>query len=579
MPALHPLDWGILGLYLLFALAVGFRVRERAGTGRRSYFLADRSLPWWWAGVSVAATTFAADTPLAVTGIIAGRGLSGNWIWLSWVAVHAGVAVLFARLWWRSGVVTEAEVIGLRYSGRAAGWLRSSRAALFGLVYNAIILGWVLRAMGKILQPWVDWAAWTPALVALLEPVWPSGAAVGGPEEGITILLLVGIVTLYSTLGGIRGVVFTDLVQFALGLLGSVWLGVAAWRAVGGRSGFREGLDGLYGPDHGYLELFPTVGAGWLGALEVGALAFGAYLLVQSYANVPSDGGGYLQQRLNSCRDERDASKAALLFVGLHYLVRVWPWFAVGLAALVLVPLGGETEALGAAGAQVAADRELAYPVLMGLLLPAGAVGILLTSLMAAFMSTIDTHLNWGASYVVNDGWLRIRPHASAEEQVRVARLSVVGFGVLAVAVSLRIDTIEQAWTWVAFLGASLGVPTALRWVWWRVGAWAELGAMAAGLSVGAAVILLSPWPYELQLLVTGLAGVAGMAAGILLAPPPEASAVAAFQERVDPPGFWPGRTPGEALRQLLGKGAALAGVVAAVVLGLRVGVALLFGG
>jgi solute:Na+ symporter, SSS family len=576
--SLHPLDWGILGLYLLFALAVGFRVRERAGTGRRSYFLADRSLPWWWAGVSVAATTFAADTPLAVTGIIAGRGLSGNWIWLSWVAVHAGVAVLFARLWWRSGVVTEAEVIGLRYSGRAAGWLRSSRAALFGLVYNAIILGWVLRAMGKILHPYVDWSAWTPGLVAALEPLWPAGAAVGGPDEGITILLLVGIVTLYSTLGGIRGVVFTDLVQFALGLLGSLWLGVAAWRAVGGRQGLGEGLAELYGEEHGYLDLFPTAGGGWLGALEVGALAFGAYLLVQSYANVPSDGGGYLQQRLNSCRSEDDASRAALLFVGLHYLVRVWPWFAVGLAALVLVPLGGEVEALGAPGAQVASDRELAYPVLMGFLLPAGAVGLLLTSLMAAFMSTIDTHLNWGASYVVNDVYLRVRPHATPREQVRVARWSVFGFGVLAVAVSLRIDTIEQAWTWVAFLGASLGVPTALRWIWWRVGPWAELGAMATGLSAGVLVVTLSPWPYEIQLLVTGAAAVAGMGVGIGMAPSPDPSATAAFQEQLDPPGFWPGRSRGAALRQLLWKAAGLAGIVLAVVAALWLGVALLFG-
>jgi Na+/proline symporter len=577
--ALHPVDWTILGLYLLFALGVGFYVRERAGTGRRSYFLADRALPWWWAGVSVAATTFAADTPLAVTGIIAGRGLSGNWIWFSWIAIHAGVAVFFARLWWRSGVVTEAEVISLRYSGRAAGWLRSARAGLFGLVYNAIILGWVLRAMGKILHPYVDWETWTPGLVRALDRIWPAGAAVGGADEGITILILVGIVTLYSTLGGIRGVIVTDLVQFALGLFGSLWLGVAAWRAVGGRSGFQEGLTRLYGANHGYLDLFPTVGSGWLGALEIGALTFGAYLLVQSYANVPSDGGGYLQQRLNSCRSEGDASKAALLFLGLHYLVRVWPWFAVGLAALVLIPLGGEVAALGEVGAGVAGDRELGYPVLMGLLLPAGAVGLLLTSLLAAFMSTIDTHLNWGASYLVNDVYLRVRPDAGATEQVRVARTAVVGFGILAVAVSLRIDTIEQAWTWVAFLGASLGVPTAVRWIWWRVGAWAELGSMAVGLSVGLLMVTLSPWPYEVQLLVTGAAGVAGMVLGMALGPAPDRERAVAFRDRVDPPGFWPGRSPATALRQLLEKAALAAGIVAGVVLGLRLGIAVFFGG
>jgi solute:Na+ symporter, SSS family len=577
--ALRPLDWGIIGLYLLFALGVGFRMRERAGTGSRSYFLADRTLPWWWAGVSIAATTFAADTPLAVTGIVAGRGLSGNWMWLSWMAVHASVAVVFARLWWRTGVVTEAQMIQLRYSGRPASWLRSLRAGLFGVVYNAIILGWVLRAMGKIVQPYVDWASWAPWLVALLGPVWPAAAPIGGVEEGITVIALVALVTLYSSMGGIRGVILTDLVQFTLGLAGSIWLGVAAWTAVGGRAGLGEGLVRLYGVDHGLLDLFPTVGEGWLGALGLGAFSFGAYLLVQSYANVPSDGGGYLQQRLNSCRTEDDAPRAALLFLGLQYLVRVWPWFAVALAALVLIPLGEEGMVFNGAAAAVAGDRELAYPVLMGLLLPAGVLGLLITSLLAAFMSTLDTHFNWGSSYMVNDVWLRLRPDATATSQVRVARLAVVGFAVLAVAVSFQIDTIEQAWTWVAFIGASLGVPTALRWVWWRVNAWGELGAVAAGLGGGLLVVTLSPWPYEVQLLVTGGCSLLGMILGMALGPAADAGTLEGFIRQVRPPGFWPGRSPGEAVRQLAGKVGGVAVVVIGVVVALQVGVWLLFGG
>ncbi|MEZ4585953.1 MAG: sodium:solute symporter family protein [Gemmatimonadales bacterium] len=568
-----PIDWAVIGLYLGFALLVGFVVRERAEQGRHSYFIADRSLPWWWAGVSIAATTFAADTPLAITGIVANRGLSGNWLWLSWLLVHAGVAVVFARRWWRTGVVTDAEFIALRYADPLAPALRSFRALLFGLVYNAIILGWVLRAMSKIVKPLFPWDEWMPGVVAAVGSLMPAGSALGGPSELISLIVLIGLVAGYSYLGGIRGVIVTDLVQFAVGLAGSIWLAVAAWQAVGGHAGLVDGLHRLYGEHPETLAFFPTTGRSWVDALGIGAFTLGLYLLVQSYANVPSDGGGYLQQRLNSTRSERDATKAATLFLGLQYLVRVWPWFVVALAALVIAPIGAEGANLPPDLAQVvAADREMAYPALMFHLLPAGVLGLLVVSLLAAFMSTIDTHFNWGSSYLVTDLYLRFRPDASSRQQIRVARAGVVGFALLAILVGMQIDTIEQAWRWVAFLGASLGVPTALRWIWWRVTAASELAGALAGLATATALILWSDAPYEVRLVWISAMSTVGLLAGIALGPTVDRSAVERFRAKVRPIGFWPGVPIERAAAQLAratGRVAALAlGVVAALWLG-----------
>lgn len=578
---LAPLDWIVVALYLVLALAIGIAVREGSSSGRSSYFLADRSLPWWWAGVSIAATTFAADTPLVVTGIIAARGISGNWLWLSWLLVHAAVVVIFAKRWWRSGVVTDAEFVTLRYGGRAAETLRLARAGLYGLVYNVIILGWVLRAMGKIADPLVPWERWTPGLVHFVGRIMPSGTALGGPGEMLTILVLVTIVATYSSLGGLRGVVRTDLLQFGLGMLGSIWLAVAAWRAVGGRDGLREGLirlDGAGGLEA--LNLFPTLSGGWVGGLGLGAFGFGAYLLVQGFANVPADGGGYLQQRLNATRSEKDAVRAAWLFVALQYLVRVWPWFVVGAAALVMIPLDGSMAMVSPdLAATVRGDREAAYPILMVALLPPGALGVLVVSLLAAFMSTIDTHFNWGASYAVNDLVLRLKPDLAPRHQVRIARWIVLLFAVLAVAVALRIDTIEQAWKWVAALGAALGAPTLLRWFWWRMTAWAELLGAGAGLLASIAITVGSGVSYETQLIWVATVSLATTLATIALGPRADRLHARQFAERIGPPGWWPDRPLGLATIGLTREVLGVIGVVGLVMGGLVLGHHLIFVG
>ncbi|WP_257669994.1 sodium:solute symporter family protein [Parapedobacter tibetensis] len=577
MMSLQFIDWLLIACYLLFAIGVGFWVKEKAGTSMESYFLADRSLPWWWAGTSIAATTFAADTPLAITGIVAARGLSGNWVWMSWIAVHAAVAIIFARMWRSSGVITDAQFIALRYSGKTASMLRWFRATLYGFVYNAIILGWVLRAMGKIVEPFFHWEEWTPGLVAIVGNFMPGESALGSPSDVLTIFALIAIVTFYASLGGIRGVIFTDLIQFAIGIIGSIWFAVTAWKAVGGKSGIQSGLTSLYGEDHEFLTFFPAAGDGWLQAIGMGAFMFGMYLLVQSYANVPSDGGGFTMQRLSTTKDEKHAKKAALLFIFWQYFVRVWPWFIVAIAALVLIPLGEES-AYPLMVKDGTADRELAYSVLMGELLPSGVLGLVIVSLLGAFMSTVDTHFNWGASYVVNDIFLRLHPKATERQKFWAARLAVLGFACMAILVSFQINTIEQAWRWVAFIGAALGIPTALRWLWWRVNATAELASMGFGLITALLVVFFLDIPFEAQLIYTSLASLVGMVVGMTFGKPTNETVLKTFQEQVNPIGVWPINSRKKAVIGLTTALAKVLGLVGSAILVWMLGIKLLFG-
>lgn len=574
---LSSLDLAIIVGYLAAALAVGFWVRGRAEESREAYFLAGRRLPWWWAGASIAATTFAADTPLAVTGIIADRGLSGNWMWLSWIAVHAGVVVYFASRWSRLGVVTDAEFVSRRYDGRAAEVLRLLRAGLYGVVYNALILGWVLKAMVKIAAPFFDWNTWAPGLVSALGQVWPESGALGTPGEGLTVLVLLLVVAIYSGAGGLAGVVITDLFQLGLALVASLYFAAVALEAVGGTTGLSEQLVRLYGARHSYLELFPGWEGGWMDAAGLGVFGLGVYMVVQSFANLPADGGGYLMQRLNATRSPSEARRAALLFMGLQYLLRVWPWFIVGLCALVLIPLGQEHTALGGAAAAVAADRESAYPVLMRYLLPSGMLGLMVASLLAAFMSTVDTHLNWGASYVVSDLLPRLRPNASRRLRIRVARVAVAAYALMAIVVCFRIHSIEVAWQWVAALGAALGPVTALRWLWWRVTAASELISAAAGLFTGLLLAVFSELAYEPRLMLTAGVALGALLLAVGLGPRADPTRAQAFATETAALGFWPDRSRRQALRELLGRGLAFALVVGSAVASLWASHALLF--
>jgi len=538
---LRSADLAVIVAYLAFALGAGLWASRRAGKSTEAYFLADRNLPGWLVGCSIVATTFAADTPLAVSGMVASKGIAANWFWWSVGIAHVGMFLFWSPLWRRASVVTDAELAELRYGGEAGRNLRSAKAVFFGLFYNFIVLGWVIRAMEKIARPFADWSGLLPAgLYASLIEWWPDGTPLGGLDPALTTIALVAIATLYSTLGGLRGVVLTDLVQLILAFVGSFALAWYALDAIGGPAA----LTG----DHATLvgELKAVLGARSDEVLAfapppdglpfLSLQAFAVYVLIRWWAHPLGDGGGYIAQRLSAARSPKDARVAAGVFVALHYVVRPWPWIVVGLVGLVVFQPGDP------AAAAIVADRELVYPTLAGRVLPPGMLGLLLASLLAAFMSTIDTHLNWGTSYVAHDLYKgRFRPQATEREIVRVGRLASVGFAVAALLVTTQIGSVEKAWKFVAALGSGLGLPVLLRWVWWRTNAEAEFLGACGSLLVTCTLLLVAPddFPWEYQLGLAVLAGATWAIWAIFEFGPSDPATLQAFYDRVRPPGFW----------------------------------------
>lgn len=544
---LTSLDLGLVAAYLLFTLGVGLFFTARASRSGESYFLADRSLPGWAVGLSIVATTFAADTPLAISGMVASKGVAANWFWWSLGIAHVGMFLFWARLWRRSQVVTDAELVELRYGGGAGAGLRTAKAIYFALIYNAIVLGWVIVAVQKIALPFVRWEEWLgPGLWNAVEFVWPADF-LGGAEAGLAPVVLVGLAALYSTLGGLRGVVVTDIVQLALALVGSLALVVLGLNTVGGLSGLVGELSSVLNPQR--LEEVLAFSPPPEGLSFLSVQAFSVYLLVRWWASPTGDGGGYIAQRLMAARSPEDARQAAGIFVVFHYVLRPWPWILVGLIGLVVFP-PGEEAAIHSVGRLVQTDREMAYPALASVVMGPGVLGLLLVSLLAAFMSTVDTHLNWGVSYVANDLWqVYVRPSASPREIVRVGRVASVVFAVLALVVANQIGSIEQAWKFVAALGSGLGLPVLLRWLWWRTNAQAEIAGALGSLAVTLALaswgewnhplfgIGRLPWEYEFALAVAAGAVAALSAIGIF--GPPDRQTLAEFYARVRPPGLW----------------------------------------
>lgn len=545
-----PIDFGVILSYLLFVLIVGFLFRKISGKNKEEYFLAGRNIPWWLAGISIVATTFAADTPLAICGIIASKGLSGNWLWLPWMGVHSAVIIFFAAAWRKTGALTDAQFISIRYSGKRKEALRLLRAGVSGILLNCIILAWVFSAMMKISSIFFNWEKWFPAMFDFFRQVWPAGGRFGSPNEAISLFLAILTIAIYSSMGGIRGVIITDFIQFILTLVGGVWLAFNAWNFVGARRGLSQSLENIYGKDHHFLELFPSPG-GWLSTLEIGSLLFAVYLFVQSISAIDADGGGYIMQRLATTKDAKDAKKASIIFLLFHYLIRIWPWFIVGLVALVILPLGQNSYTIQNTEF-ILKDRESAYPILMTLLLPPGVLGLVLASLLAAFMSTVDTHINWGASYIVNDWLLKIFPRISDNVQIRVAKLAVVLFLLISLTISFYIGTIEAGWRAIATIGAAFGIPTIMRWFWWRLNADAELLAIAAGILAGSFFAFFTDITYEFRLILTSFISFLGVLVGVYWGKPTDAATLNNFISKVHPIGFWPDRSFKQSLRELL---------------------------
>ena len=460
---ISPIDWAIVVGYIIFALGLGIYFSKRAGKNINEFFVSGRNLPWWLAGTSMVATTFAADTPLAVTKLVVNDGIAGNWFW--WNAVLSGMLAtfLFSRLWRRSEIITDVEFTELRYSGPSASFLRGFRALYIGLPINCITMGWVILAMQKIVRLTFDL-----------------------PDDANTkILVVMGcllIAGIYCVLSGFWGVVITDLVQFGMAMVGSIALAIIAVNKIGGIGVLKEKLTGIYGVEHNILNFTPDFSAG-----KMAIITFGVYLGMQWWASNDVDGTGFVKQRMFSAQNERHSLLATLWFNIAHYTLRPWPWILVALVAMVVYPGLGDPNHVN----PDLHDPELGYPMLMLDFLPVGLLGLMLTAFLAAFMSTIDTHLNWGASYLVNDFYKRFfKPEATPKHYVAASRISVILIMLVAGVTSLFMTSITEAWKFLIALNAGIGLVQILRWYWWRINAWSEISAMVASLIVSIIVFV-----------------------------------------------------------------------------------------
>jgi Na+/proline symporter len=469
---MNGIDWIIVLLYMIATLAVGLYLAKRASKSLVDFFVGGRSLTWWLAGTSMAATTFSIDTPLYVAGITGNRGIIGNWEWWSYAIAHVILIYVFARLWRRAEIVTDNELTEIRYGGRPAAVLRATKGFLFAVVIGSIGIGYAMLAMVKVVD-------------AL--QVFPSlGLEVGDAGKLWGILLISVITLIYSGVAGLWGVVATDFIQFFLAMIGAIIVAVVAVDHAGGLAAMRDQAQAFTQFD--MLAFTPfTFGEGgalgligWSKAAVVSGSTFFAYVAVLWWSFRRSDGGGEFVQRLSAVRTEADAEKAAWFFNIMNYVVRTWPWIIVAVVAVALYP--------------DLADRELGYPRMMLDFLPTGLLGLVVASLLAAFMSTVSTTINWSASYMTNDLYARfLRPHASQKELVLAGRLASILVVAIAGYAAFNSTSIASVYRLILAVGTGPGVVLVLRWFWWRINAWAELAAMLAGFIVGLLTSINNP--------------------------------------------------------------------------------------
>jgi len=453
---LTTLDYSIIGGFFLLVIGIGLWAGRTAGKSSKHYFLSNRDMPWWLLGVSMVATTFSADTPNLVTDIIRKNGVAGNWVWWAFLLTGMLTVFVYARLWRRSSVLTDLEFYEIRYSGRAATFLRAFRAIYLGVFFNVVIMAGVMLAGMKIAGILLGWSAET------------------------TLIVLSAIILAFSTIGGFKGVVVTDFVQFGLSMLGMILAAIYLidLPEVGG-------LTALVNHELvvDYTSFFPD-----FDNRETLITLFIIPIAVQWwnvwYPGAEPGGGGYIAQRMLSAKDENHAVKATLLFNAAHYALRPWPWILIALASLIVFPQVSDiAKAFPDLDTTLLGD-DLAFPAMLSFL-PAGLLGLVIASLLAALMSTISTHLNWGASYIVNDFYKRfIKPDASEARLVNVGRLSTVILMLLAAFLAPYLDSAKEAFDLLLKIGAGTGLIFILRWFWWRINAWSEISAMVFPLLV-----------------------------------------------------------------------------------------------
>ena len=454
--SLSNLDWFIIGAYFILSLGIGIWSSKKAGKNRQSFFLAGRNMPWWLLGISMVATTFSTDTPNLVTALVRQNGVSGNWSWWAFLLTGMLTVFVYAKLWHRSGVLTDIEFYELRYSGKAAAFLRGFRALYLGLIFNVLVMGTVSLAAIKFGEIVLGWPGW------------------------MTLSIACSITLIYSTLGGLKAVIITDFVQFILAMLGSVWamIFILDLPEIGGIANLISHANVV-----DKISLFPDFSDKnvWIPILLV---PLAVQWWASYYPGAEPGGGGYIAQRMFSAKDENNAVGATFLFNIAHYALRPWPWILIALSSLIIFP---ELTDIEKAFPNLPADKlghDVAYPAMLSLL-PSGLLGLVAASLIAAFMSTMSTQLNLGASYLVNDFYYRFINNKATEKQlVKSGRLFTVLSIVMGGGLGLLLTSAGQAFTLLLMIGAGTGLIYILRWFWWRINAYTEIVAMISSLII-----------------------------------------------------------------------------------------------
>ena len=450
------LDWGIIVIFFMLSLGIGVWSSKKAGKDLESFFLAGKEMSWWLLGISMVATTFSTDTPNLVTDLVRQKGVSGNWAWWAFLLTGMLTVFVYAKLWKRSEILTDIEFYELRYSGKAAAFLRGFRALYLGLVFNVLVMGAVSLAAVKF------------------------GEIVLGVPGWITLLVACSITLIYSALGGLKAVIITDFIQFIFAMVGSIWatIHILSLPEIGG-------LANLVSHENvvGKLSLFPDLSNpdAWIPVLFV---PLAVQWWASYYPGSEPGGGGYIAQRMFSAKDESHAMGATFLFNIAHYGIRPWPWILIALSSLIIFPELSDIQKAFPDLPEGKLGHDIAYPAMLTLL-PSGLLGIVSASLIAAFMSTMSTQLNLGASYLVNDFYYRfIRPDCSKKELVNVARIFTVVTIILGAGLGLTLKSAGQAFNLLLMIGAGTGLIYILRWFWWRINAYTEITAMASSLLV-----------------------------------------------------------------------------------------------
>jgi solute:Na+ symporter, SSS family len=514
---LTTIDFIVVAGYFVLAIGVASAFIKRAKRSMLDYFVSRRSMPWWLAGTAMVATTFSADTPLAVTEMVVKNGVAGNWLWWSMLASGMLTVFFFARLWRRAEVVTDVELTELRYAGKPAAFLRAFRAAYLGLIVNIIVMGWVNLGMSKVLSGTLGISKWWALIVALL------------------------ITFSYTVLAGYWGITAAHGLQYCFEMGGAIVLAVVSWRAVGGGDVLYSKLGDahpagapagtVFGHARDVLAFWPSGSGVWVFPTITLAALLGASWWATWYPGAEPGGGGYVVQNISATRNEREGRAAALFFNIAHYAIRSWPWVITALCSLVLY-----------GGAVNAKDPGLNYVKMMVDLLPAGLRGLMLASFAAAYSSTIATQMNWGSSYLINDLYRRFMVRdASERHYVFASRVAVALTVVLSIVVTIFMNQISTAWQFLMMLGAGTGLVYILRWYWWRINAWSEVSAMTAALVTSLVLRFFidtsRPEGFALNLILTTIITTAVWLIVTFATKPEPHDTLIAFYRRVRPAG------------------------------------------